>query len=308
MTALDWGLLVIVALSALLGMARGLIGVAVSLAAWLLAGLGAFLFGGDVARGLSDSGASWGGYLGGYTLCFAAIWVGVSVLGWVIRTVAHSYGMSEMDRLMGLGLGTLRGLIFACALLVVLAMTTLPRGPTWRNSSLASVLMPGAQLMRSALPDTIAHKVDLEGRGGSLQETVQAEAGHLEKNLKSKVGATGGSLPGGFGGLPNPLDALAGASADGGGGGGGDQGMGGDPAQVLPDALPEPQAQSRGGDAGGGLGGLTGLLPGAMRDLLPKQAPAGRGDAAPAPRGAEARRIRDDGAPVDASQDDKHVR
>ncbi|MFK3650742.1 CvpA family protein [Lysobacter enzymogenes] len=307
MTALDWGLLVIVALSALLGMARGLIGVAVSLAAWLLAGLGAFLFGNEVAGALSDSGVSWGSYLGGYTLCFAAIWVTVSILGWVIRTVAHSYGLSEMDRLMGLGLGTLRGLIFACALLVVLAMTTLPRGPTWRNSSLASVLMPGAQLMRSALPDTIAHKVDLEGRGGSLQETVQAQAGHLEKNLKSKVGATGSSLPGGFGGLPNPLDALAGASA---GGGGGDQGAdaGGDPALVLPDALPEPQAQSRGGDAGGGLGGLTGLLPGAMRDLLPKQAPAGRGDAAPAPRGVEGRRIRDDAGAVDANQDDKHVR
>jgi len=254
MTALDWGLLLIVALSAVLGMARGLIGVAVSLGAWLLAGLGAFLFGGDVARGLSDSGVSWGSYIGGYTLCFAAIWLTVSILGWVIRTVAHSYGLSEMDRLMGLGLGTLRGLIFACALLVVLAMTTLPRERTWRESSVAQVLMPGAQLMRSALPQAMAHKVDLEGRGGSLQETVQSEAGQLEKNLKGKMKSTGGGLPDGLGGLEglNGLGALA---------GGGGQRAGGDPAQVLPDALPEPQPERR-----DGAGGLADLLPGAMRD------------------------------------------
>ncbi len=294
MTALDWGLLVIVALSAVLGMARGLIGVAVSLGAWLLAGLGAFLFGGEVARGLSDSGVSWGSYIGGYTLCFAAIWVTVSILGWVIRTVAHSYGLSEMDRLMGLGLGTLRGLIFACALLVVLGMSTLPRERTWRESSLARLLMPGAHLMRSALPDAIARKVDLEGRGGSLQDTVQAEAGQVEKNLKGKMKSTGNDLTGGFGGLPNPLGGLSGG-----------QGMGGDSAQVQPEALPEPQSRSRGG---GGGGGLTDLLPGAMRDLLPQQAPARHGDGARAPRGAEAGRIRDDGRPVDANSDDAYVR
>lgn len=299
MTALDWGLLVIVALSAVLGMARGLIGVAVSLAAWLLAGLGAFLFGGDVAHAISDSGAGIGSYVGGYALCFAAIWIGVGLIGYVIRTIAHSYGLSEMDRLMGLGLGTLRGLIFACAALVVLAMTTLPRERTWRDSSFASLLMPGARLMRSALPDAMARKVDLEGGGGSLQETVQAEAGQLEKNLKGKMSAAGGGLGGGLGALPGGLGGLAGA-----------QGGAGDPAQALPDALPEPQM--RGG--AGGLGGLTDLLPGAMREMLP-QAHGGRGAGARAPHGGgraqEDGRIQDDGGQVeigDARDDDKYVR
>ncbi|ALN56695.1 CvpA family protein [Lysobacter yananisis] len=288
MTALDWGLLLIVALSALLGMARGLIGVAMSLAAWLLAGLGAFLFGGDVAHALGDSGLSWGSYAAGYTLCFAAIWIGVGILGYVIRTVAHSYGLSEMDRLMGLGLGTLRGLIFACALLVVLGMTTLPRERSWRDSSLAKVLMPGAQLMRSALPDPMAAKVDLEGRGGSLQETVQTEAGQLEKNIKGKMqlptgglDSLGGALPGAFGGQ-GPAR--------------------GDPAQALPQPLPEPQAQRRGGGSGNPL---TDMLPGALRDLMPK-VPSGQG-AGHRPRAGEDGRIQDDGRPIDSRNDDKHV-
>lgn len=233
MTALDWGLALIVGLSALLGMARGLIGVAASLAAWLLAGVAAVVFGGDVGRSLGDGQVGWGEYLGGYALCFVVVWVGVGLVGWVIRRVAHSYGLSEMDRLLGLGLGAVRGVIFACALLVFLGMTTLPRERAWRESGLAAVLMPGAELMRSALPDAMAGKVDLEGRGTSLQASVQQQAEGFEKELKGR--------------LPNALpDAL------------GDPAAAGKPqGGALPQALPDH------------LGGLTDALPEAMRDLIP---------------------------------------
>ncbi|MGH8080096.1 MAG: CvpA family protein, partial [Lysobacter sp.] len=257
MTALDWGLALIVGLSALLGMARGLIGVAVSLAAWLLAGLGAFLFGGDVGRTLAEGHLGWGSYFGGYALSFAVIWIGVGLIGMVIRSIAHSYGLSEMDRLMGMCLGAVRGVIFACVALVFMGMTTLPRERAWRESGLAAVLMPGARLMRSALPDAMARKIDLEGRGTSLQDTVQAEAQDLQKNLKGKMPT---ALPGGF------SEALSGSLNGGGGGSGRSHAQGGardsrDPAAVLP----EPVAERESG--GGDLTGLTNLLPGAMRDL-----------------------------------------
>lgn len=286
MTALDWGLLLIVGLSAILGMARGLIGVAVSLAAWLLAGVGAFLFGGEVGRSLGDGQMGWASYMGGYALAFVAIWITVGLIGLVIRRIAHSYGLSEMDRLMGLGLGAIRGLIFACALLVTLGMTTLPRERAWRESSLAALLMPGAKLMRSGLPDAMARKVDLEGRGTSLQATVQSEAKGLEKSLKQQV--------------PQGLPGMGGLAGGGGGGGladlipagmSGGQNNGGGPREIgLPQPVPEEQASG---------GGLQDLLPGAMRDLLPRGA-GGQG---------AANRTQGDPARVDAQnpQDDKRV-
>lgn len=285
MTALDWGLLLIVGLSAILGMARGLIGVAVSLAAWLLAGVGAFLFGGEVGRSLGDGQMGWASYMGGYALAFVAIWITVGLIGLVIRRIAHSYGLSEMDRLMGLGLGAIRGLIFACALLVTLGMTTLPRERAWRESSLAALLMPGAKLMRSGLPDAMARKVDLEGRGTSLQATVQSEAKGLEKSLKQQVpqGLPGmGGLAGGGGGLADLIPA--------GMSGGQNNGSGGPRDIALPQPLPEEQASG---------GGLQDLLPGAMRDLLPRGA-AGQG---------AANRTQGDPARIDAQnqQDDKRV-
>lgn len=281
MTALDWGLLIIIGLSALLGMARGLIGVAVSLAAWLLAGMGAYLFGGDVGRSLTDGHLGWGAYLGGYALCFAAIWIGIGVIGMVIRRVAHSYGLSGMDRLMGLGLGTVRGLIFACAALVFMAMTTLPRERAWRDSGLAKLLMPGAQLMRSALPDAMAGKVDLEGRGTSLQASVQAQADGLEKNMKQRMPQ---ALPGGF------TDAMAGGL--GGLGGTGQRGREArDPGVALPMPLPD----------SGEASALGAMLPGAMRDLLQKTGGSRQ-------KGAEGGRIEGDPAQVGGPQrDDKQV-
>ena len=106
MTALDWILLLVVGISALLGVLRGLIGIAVSLAAWLLAGSAAWLFGGDVGRSLATDGQlGWGEYLGGYALSFAVVWVAVALLGLLVRRIAHSAGLSEVDRLFGLGLG-----------------------------------------------------------------------------------------------------------------------------------------------------------------------------------------------------------
>ena len=90
MTALDWVLLLIVGASALLGLLRGLIGVVVSLVAWLLAGLAAYLFGGDVGQGLATDGQlGWGEYLGGYALSFAVVWIAVALVGLVLRRLAQ---------------------------------------------------------------------------------------------------------------------------------------------------------------------------------------------------------------------------
>ena len=91
MTALDWILLLVVGISALLGVLRGLMGIAVSLAAWLLAGSAAWLFGGDVGRSLvTDGQLGWGEYLGGYALSFIVVWVAVALLGLLVRRMAHS--------------------------------------------------------------------------------------------------------------------------------------------------------------------------------------------------------------------------
>ena len=186
MTALDWVLLLIVGVSGLLGLLRGMIGVVMSLVAWLLAGLAAYLFGGDVGRSLvTDGQLGWGEYLGGYALSFAVVWIAVALVGFVIRRLVHGVGLSGVDRLFGFGLGVVRGLFFACVLLLMLGLTSIPGKRAWYESAGVAVLLPVAEAMRSAMPVAMAQRIDLEGRGTSLQ----AEAERLRQAMPDALPA-----------------------------------------------------------------------------------------------------------------------
>ena len=180
MTALDWVLLLIIGVSGVLGLLRGMIGVVVSLVAWLLAGLAAYLFGGEVGRSLvTDGQLGWGEYLGGYALSFAVVWIAVALIGFVIRRLVHGVGLSGVDRLFGFGLGVVRGLFFACVLLLMLGLTSIPGKRAWHESTGVAMLLPAAQWMRDAMPPSMAQRIDLEGRGTSLQ----AEAEQLRQAM-----------------------------------------------------------------------------------------------------------------------------
>jgi len=187
MTALDWVLLLIVGVSGLLGLLRGMIGVVMSLVAWLLAGLAAYLFGGDVGNSLGTDGQpGWGEYLGGYALSFAVVWIAVALVGLLVRRMAHEAGLSGMDRLFGFGFGLVRGVFLACVLVLMLGLTSIPGKRAWRESSGVATLLPAAKWMRSAMPPWMAQRValdrqELDGRGTSLQAQVQAEAKQLKQ-------------------------------------------------------------------------------------------------------------------------------
>lgn len=166
MTALDWVLLAIVAISALLGLMRGFVAVVLSLVAWTLAGAVAYLFGGDAAAVLSDSTDPGMGYvLGGYVLCFGSVLVAVKLLSWFVRRLLESVGLSGLDRGLGLAFGLLRGALFACVLVLLMGFTSLPGDAQWRRSQTIPVFEPGARWLRDMLPTAIAQQVSFEGAG-----------------------------------------------------------------------------------------------------------------------------------------------
>jgi len=166
MGAADWILLAIVAVSAVFGLMRGFVGVVASLLAWTLAGWAALHFGADVATLLASAdatGPSLGLTFAGYALCFLGVLVVVGLVGWMVRLAVKSVGLSGVDRVLGLALGTLRGAIIACAVVLLLGLTSMPREPGWQASQVVPVFVPGAQLMRGWLPDWVARQVDFGG-------------------------------------------------------------------------------------------------------------------------------------------------
>ncbi|MFC0677309.1 CvpA family protein [Lysobacter korlensis] len=194
MSAPDWMLLGIVVLSAVFGLMRGFVGVVVSLVAWVLSGWAALRFGGDAAAWLADPSVPTATQvLAGHALAFIAVLVVVSLVGWLVRWVMKSAGLSGIDRMLGLALGLVRGGFVACALVLLFGLTSMPREPEWQASQIVPVLVPGAQVLRGWLPGWVASQVDFgshEAQGVGV--------------VRPQVGA---SIP-----TPRPLSSPPGAS------------------------------------------------------------------------------------------------
>lgn len=164
MTVTDLLLLAVIGVSALLGVMRGLIGVLASLLAWVLAAWAAFQFGARVALLLAGEGEPGPGQLlAGYGLSFLVVLLFVGAVGWLVRKLVHSVGLSGMDRALGFALGLARGGLVACLMVLMMGFTALPREPEWRQSQVVPVLLPGAQWLRGWLPGWAAQRVDLGG-------------------------------------------------------------------------------------------------------------------------------------------------
>lgn len=165
MTTTDLLLLAVIGVSALFGLMRGFIGVLASLLAWLLAGWAAFRFGGRAALAIAGGADPGPGHLlAGYGLSFLAVLVFVGLVGWGVRQLVKSVGLSGLDRALGLGLGLARGGFVACVLVLLMGFTSLPREPGWRDSTVLPVLLPGAQWLSGWLPQWAAQRIDFGDR------------------------------------------------------------------------------------------------------------------------------------------------
>jgi membrane protein required for colicin V production len=158
---LDLSLLALIGVSALLGLLRGFVAAVASVLAWVLGAWAAFRYGAQAALLLADASRPTPGELfGGYAICFVAALLLVGAVGWLVGRLVKGVGLSGLDRLLGLGLGLLRGAFVACAAVLLLGLTAVAREPAWRNSRVVPVLLPGAALLRNLLPRWVAERVD----------------------------------------------------------------------------------------------------------------------------------------------------
>lgn len=157
MNGADWVIVAILGLSVLVGLWRGLVREAVSLAVWLAAIVAAIAFGPQVTELYAD----WISLPSARTaLAYATVFILVLIvgglLGWLLGRLVHGTGLGGTDRMLGLGFGLLRGGLVVAALVLVLGYTPLPKDPWWHESQLIPRFEPAAAWLREQLPDTLA--------------------------------------------------------------------------------------------------------------------------------------------------------
>lgn len=157
---IDVAILVVVALSAIIGFFRGFLREALGLAIWALAFYVAFVF--------STPGAV---YLQRWihtdsirlAVAFAAIFLAVLIVGAVVShllgRLIRETGLAGTDRAVGIVFGVVRGVAVLIVLVLIAGVTPVPKQPWWHKSLFIGQLEQGALWVRAYLPPNIAKSI-----------------------------------------------------------------------------------------------------------------------------------------------------
>ncbi|ROR32721.1 CvpA family protein [Inmirania thermothiophila] len=154
---IDYVIVAVVAVSALVSLWRGFVREVLSLAAWGLALWVGLAFSDEVAGLLSGVVALPSARA---ALAFLGLFLATLILGgWVnflIGRLVDRTGLSGTDRLLGALFGAARGVVLVAALVLLAGLTPLPQDPWWRDSALIGPFQDLALWLRQYLPRDIA--------------------------------------------------------------------------------------------------------------------------------------------------------
>jgi membrane protein required for colicin V production len=166
MNGLDYVILIVIALSALIGLLRGFVRETVSLLAWIAAFWLGMSYSGRVAAHL-------GGVIASPSLrlaaAFIAIFLAVLIAGFVINYLLASLlkkaGVRTSDRVLGVVFGVARGLLVVSLAVVLVELTPLVKSPSWRGSVIVGYMQPMVGHFHNYLPGGPALRVTQAGGG-----------------------------------------------------------------------------------------------------------------------------------------------
>ena len=155
MLTIDWVILAIVAISALISIKRGFVKEMLSLASWSAAFIIALNFYGNLEvlleQWIKTPSVRYGTAFG---ILFAATLIIGAMINHLVSELVRITGLTGTDRIFGVVFGTARGLILVTAAIFGLQMLSLSQDPWWQES----ILIPHFELMvawsKDILPGT----------------------------------------------------------------------------------------------------------------------------------------------------------
>lgn len=154
---MDWALLAVLLLSALLGLWRGLVYEVISVAGWVVAFVLAQAYAAEVSMWLPVDGLSAPLRLAaGFAVVFMAAAFAGGLVAWVVKKLVESVGLRPVDRVLGGAFGLIRGLVILLGLAVVVSMTPLQQQVGWQASRVAGLLSATLHEVKPWLPEPVA--------------------------------------------------------------------------------------------------------------------------------------------------------
>lgn len=155
---LDMFIMGAIAFSGLLGLYRGFTTSILSLLTWVIALWLPFKFTPEFSTFLPDTVESptARAAIAAAGLFFGAFFM-LSLIGWMLRKLMGVTGLSFADRLLGVGLGLVRGVVIV-AILAMLATysSSLPKERWWGESKLMPQVLRISNVIRNQMPESLS--------------------------------------------------------------------------------------------------------------------------------------------------------
>jgi membrane protein required for colicin V production len=152
----DYVIMGVLFISALIGLVRGLISEVLSLVIWAVAFWAAWTFGPILAQRLEGSISLPMARIGiGYGVCFVGVLLVGGLFRFVISRLVASTGVGGPDRLFGMAFGAVRGVLIVSLVVFVLGFTPLPNEPIWRESALLPQFSAPAAWLGQQVPANV---------------------------------------------------------------------------------------------------------------------------------------------------------
>ena len=160
MTVIDIAVLVIVGISILIGVLRGLVREVLALLAWVAAFLAANLLTPEIAKLLPQAmGKEEIRLLVSFVGVFIVVLIGLSMLAILASKLVRIVGLGPSDRVVGGVFGLARGVLVVMILVLLAGLTSLPRQAAWRNGILSGPLETFAGHIKAWLPADLSKRI-----------------------------------------------------------------------------------------------------------------------------------------------------
>ena len=139
---------------------RGLVREVISVAAWVLAFLGANYFGSPLAEVMPDSVPTPElRILIAFVAVFIVILAVCTLAGQFLRKLVKVAGLGELDHVLGGMFGVARALVILLALAILSGLTAFPRQSAWRDSVCGPPMGRAALALRPWLPQALGQRL-----------------------------------------------------------------------------------------------------------------------------------------------------
>ncbi|GGJ78436.1 CvpA family protein [Pseudomonas matsuisoli] len=136
-TWVDWAIVAIVVISALISLKRGFVKEALSLLTWIVAGAVAWLFGGALSQYLVDYiDVPSVRVIAACGILFVVTLLVGALINFLIGELVRVTGLSGTDRFLGMAFGAARGGLLVVILVGLLSLSPVQQDPWWQQSTL----------------------------------------------------------------------------------------------------------------------------------------------------------------------------